>query len=122
LPVCRFIGDGAFKNSNFIGDYVVKYSNFFGLINLNLHVIEILDKNAFMCNNINYIIDLPKCEFIGKEAFLNSYFSIIIIRENAFLEKFCIGAHSEEFINKYIANNRRAGTYVWDGEDWIYKK
>lgn len=114
------------------------------MINLNFPVIEILDKNAFLCNNINYIIDLPKCEYVGKnafmnsrfegilnlpkcekicsEAFLNSYFSIIIIGADAFLEKFCIGAHSAEFINKYRANNRRAGMYIWDGEDWIYKK
>jgi len=48
-------------------------------------------------------------------------FTHITIGANATLGTDCIGAHSTEFINDYTANNKLAGTYVWDGSHWIYQ-
>jgi len=58
---------------------------------------------------------------IGDYAFYNSVFDTITIGANATLGTNCIGAHSAEFINDYAANNKLAGTYVWDGSHWIYQ-
>ena len=63
------------------------------------------------------------CTFIGDGAFVNSNFTQITIGANATLEANCIGAHSQEFIDDYTANNKLAGTYVWDEatQHWIYQ-
>jgi len=55
--------------------------------------------------------------------FDNSVFDTITIGANATLGEGCIGAHSTEFINDYEANNKLAGTYVWDSntQHWIYQ-
>jgi len=60
---------------------------------------------------------------IGQYAFLYSIFDTITIGANATLGTSCIGAHSAEFINDYAANNKLAGTYVWDSntQHWIYQ-
>jgi hypothetical protein len=61
------------------------------------------------------------CTSVGYAAFLNSNFTQITIGANATLGTNCIGAHSEEFISDYVANNKLAGTYVWHGQHWIYQ-
>jgi len=66
---------------------------------------------------------LPVCTYIGGYTFENSNFNKITIGANATLRGYCIGVHSGEFIRDYIANNRIAGTYVWDSgtSHWIYQ-
>jgi len=56
---------------------------------------------------------------IGAKAILNR---AITIGAKAILNRGCIGAHSDEFINDYEANGKLAGTYVLNGEHWIYQK
>ena len=60
---------------------------------------------------------------IGNYAFRDSTFDTITIGANATLGTNCIGAHSAEFINDYAANNKLAGTYIWDegSGHWIYQ-
>jgi len=60
---------------------------------------------------------------VGNDAFRNSNFTTITIGANATLGTNCIGAHSAEFINDYAANNKLAGTYVWDAgtNHWVYQ-
>jgi len=60
---------------------------------------------------------------VGYGAFENSNFTQITIGANATLGSSCIGAHSTEFINDYAANNKLAGTYVWNAgtNHWIYQ-
>jgi len=130
LPVCEQIGDYAFSDSNFtgsldlpvceyIGQKAFLYSNFSG--ELNLPVCEYISDDAFQNSNFSGSLDLPVCEYIGDSAFYNSNFNSITIGANAVLGTDCIGAHSQEFIDDYTANNKKAGTYVWDGAHWIYQ-
>ena len=65
----------------------------------------------------------PNLTSVGDNAFLNSNFTKITIGANATLGTNCIGAHSAEFINDYAANNKLAGTYIWDegSGHWIYQ-
>jgi len=130
LPVCTQIGYDAFANSNFsgslslpvcveVGDFAFRYSHFSG--ELSLPVCEYIGDSAFVSSNFSGELNLPVCTFIGKNAFLNSNFNSITIGANATLENNCIGAHSAEFIDDYTANNKKAGTYVWDGSHWIYQ-
>jgi len=58
---------------------------------------------------------------VGYNAFRNSTFDTITIGANATLGTNCIGAHSAEFIADYEANGKKAGTYVWNGQHWIYQ-
>jgi len=68
-------------------------------------------------------LNLPSCTAVGYAAFVNSNFTTITIGANATLGGNCIGAHSAEFIADYAANNKKAGTYVWDSntQHWIYQ-
>ena len=95
------------------------YSNFSG--ELNLPVCEYISDDAFQNSNFSGSLDLPVCTYIGIEAFINSNFTQITIGANADLGSGCIGAHSAEFIDDYAANGKLAGTYVWDGQHWIYQ-
>ena len=99
-----------FVNSNFSGS-------------LNLPVCKQIGVYAFLNSNFSGSLNLPMCTFIGEYAFLNSSFTQITIGTNAVLGADCIGAHSTEFINDYAANNKKAGTYVWDEatQHWIYQ-
>jgi len=78
---------------------------------------------AFEKSNFSGSLSLPVCTQIGSSAFLKSNFTQITIRANATLGTGCIGAHSAEFINDYAANNKKAGTYVWNegSQHWIYQ-
>ena len=78
---------------------------------------------AFRYSNFSGSLDLPVCTYIGEYTFEQSNFTQITIGANAVLEKYCIGAHSTEFIQDYAANNKLAGTYVWDAgtNHWIYQ-
>ena len=88
---------------------------------LNIPVCTSIGDYAFLNSNFSGSLNLPMCTYIGGEAFLSSNFNSITIGANATLENNCIGAHSAEFIADYAANNKRAGTYVWDGSHWIYQ-
>jgi hypothetical protein len=110
LPVCTQIGDSAFVNSNFSGE-------------LSLPVCTQIGDNAFGNSNFSGSLNLPVCTQILEYAFMNSNFSEITIGANATLGIGCIGAHSTEFIQDYAANNKLAGTYVWDEiqQHWVYQ-
>jgi hypothetical protein len=79
----------------------------------------------FAFRNSNFTGDFkgPNLQIVGDYAFLYSNFNSITIGANATLGTGCIGAHSTEFINDYTANNKLAGTYVWDSgtSHWIYQ-
>jgi len=131
LPVCTFIGNNAFYYSNFsgslslpaceyIGGYAFRNSNFSG--SLKLQVCTYIGGYAFRNSNFSGSLDLPLCTYIGYNAFTNSNFNSITIGANAVLGVDCIGAHSQEFIDDYTANGKLAGTYIWDGQHWIYKE
>ena len=132
LPKCIYIGEYALQYSNFsgvvslpicnqIGSYAFGNSNFNG--SLNLPVCTQIGNNAFRVSNFSGSLSLPVCEQIGYDAFYYSNFDEITIGANATLGTDCIGAHSTEFINDYTANNKLAGTYVWDevSGHWIYQ-
>jgi len=76
---------------------------------------------AFGNSNFSGSLNLPACTSIGQYAFRYSTFDTIIIGANATLGTGCIGAHSAEFIADYAANGKLAGTYVWNGQHWIYQ-
>jgi len=90
---------------------------------LSLPVCTDIGSAALANSNFSGSLNLPVCRFIGDGAFLNSNFTQITIGANAVLGSNCIGAHSVEFINDYTANNKLAGTYVWDegSGHWIYQ-
>ena len=78
---------------------------------------------AFYYSQFTGSFNCPVCTEIGDNAFANSTFDTITIGANANLGTGCIGAHSAEFIADYTANNKLAGTYVWDADTnhWIYQ-
>ena len=132
LPKCIYIGEYALQNSNFSGVVSLPVctqigSNAFGASNfngsLNLPVCEQIGSNAFRVSNFSGELSLPMCTYIGNGAFYKSNFTTITIGANAELFTNCIGAHSTEFINDYAANNKKAGTYVWNSVSghWIYQ-
>jgi len=108
LPSCTFIGAGAFTNSKFTGS-------------LYLPVCTQLWYEVFLNSNFSGELYIPNCVYIMQNAFFYSNFTQITIGANAVLGPGCIGAHSAEFINDYAANNKKAGTYVWNGQHWIYQ-
>src|SRR5690606_16404012 len=103
----------------YIGDYALQYSKFSG--SLNLPACTYVGGYAFGVSKFSGSLNLPVCTDIGIYAFFNSNFDEITIGANAILGNYCIGAHSAEFIADYEANNKKAGTYVWDGFHWIYQ-
>ena len=92
------------------------------LFNKIMPFIKSVGQYAFRESNFTGEFNCPNLTSIGQYAFVNSNFDTITIGANAILERGCIGAHSDEFINDYEANGRQAGTYVWNGEHWIYQK
>ena len=82
---------------------------------------QYVGNDAFELSSFNGTFNCPNLQIIGDYAFANSNFDTITIGANATLGTNCIGAHSEEFINDYAANGKQAGTYVWNGEHWIYQ-
>jgi hypothetical protein len=130
LPVCVEINIGAFGRSNFngsldlpvctyIGAYAFFNSDFNG--SLDLPVCTYIGVYAFESSNFSGSLSLPVCEQIGAYAFGSSNFTQITIGANATLGTGCIGAHSQEFLDDYIANGQLGGTYVWNGQHWIYQ-
>jgi len=130
LPMCTYIGRYALQNSNFSGSLSLPVceqirerafvnSNFSG--ELSLPVCEQIGERAFRVSNFSGSLNLPVCIQIGESAFHDSIFTEITIGANATLGTSCIGAHSAEFINDYAANGKLAGTYVWNGQHWIYQ-
>jgi hypothetical protein len=89
---------------------------------LNLSNCKFIEEYAFCDSKFIGKLKILNCKKIGQHAFASSEFSEITINDNVILERGCIGAHSEEFISDYEANGRQAGTYVWNGEHWIYQK
>jgi hypothetical protein len=104
------VGINAFYSSVFTGDFDCP----------NLLTVG---KSAFYRSNLNGTFNCPNLTSVGDYAFRNSNFDTITIGANATLGSNCIGAHSTEFINDYTANNKLAGTYVWDEatQHWIYQ-
>jgi len=107
-PNLQAVGNSAFEISQFTGEF--KCPNLTSVGN-----------RAFKISTFSGELNLPVCIQIGEYAFLNSNFTQITIGANATLGTSCIGAHSAEFINDYAANNKKAGTYVWNGQHWIYQ-
>jgi len=108
LPKCTVIGEHAFRNSKFTGS-------------LNLPACTEFWFDAFLSSNFSGELYIPNCVYISQNVFMNSNFSEITIGANAVLSLRCIGAHSGEFSADYAANNKKAGTYVWNGQHWIYQ-
>jgi hypothetical protein len=102
-----------------IRDLAFRYSDFNG--SLDLPVCTYIGGYTFESSNFSGSLSLPLCEQIGGYAFGNSNFTQITIGANATLGTGCIGAHSSEFIADYSANGKQAGTYVWNGQHWIYQ-
>ncbi len=131
-PNLQAVGNEAFYYSQFtgvfncqnlqaVGQYAFRNSNFTGEFNCpNLTSVGV---SAFLKSNFSGSLSLPVCTQIGSYAFRDSNFTQITIGANATLGTNCIGAHSAEFINDYAANNKKAGTYVWDevNQHWIYQ-
>jgi hypothetical protein len=136
-----FNGDFNCLNLTTVGNYALEFSIFNGTFNCpNLTTVgnyafrNSVFNGVFECPNLTSIgdyafrnsvftgnCDLPACTSIGQYAFRNSNFDTITIGANATLGSNCIGAHSTEFIADYAANNKKAGTYVWNGQHWIYQ-
>ena len=104
----KIAGERCFEDSNFSGA-------------LSLPVCTKIGREAFINSNFSGSLSLPVCTVIGNTAFRISNFNSITIGANATLGPNCIGAHSAEFRQDYAANNKKAGTYVWDGQHWIYQ-
>jgi hypothetical protein len=130
LPKCEILGREAFANSKFTGNFYAPKckimelrafanSKFTG--NFYAPKCEILWHHAFYYSNFSGSLSLPVCTQISDAAFQNSNFNKITIGANATLGNYCIGAHSAEFGADYAANNKKAGTYVWNGQHWIYQ-
>ena len=109
MPFIKSVGLYAFRLSNFTGEF-------------NCPNLTSIGNGAFAISQFTGSFNCPNLTSIGQYAFVNSNFDTITIGVNAILERGCIGAHSDEFINDYEANGRQAGTYVWNGEHWIYQK
>ena len=103
-----------------VGQYAFRFSNFTG--SFNCPNLTSIGNGAFASSQFTGSFNCPNLTSIGQYAFVNSNFNTITIGANATLGTRCIGAHSAEFINDYEANGRQAGTYVWNGEHWIYQK
>jgi len=71
-----------------------------------------IDIMSFFNSNFNGTLYIPRCHYVGNAAFFHSNFSKIIIGKNVFLDFYCIGAHSDEFIRDYQANKKLAGRYI----------
>ena len=113
--------DGAFECPNLqtVGYAAFRYSVFTGVFECpNLQAVG---NQAFRSSQFTGDFNCPNLTSVGDNAFLNSNFTKITIGANATLGINCIGAHSEEFISDYEANGKLAGTYVWNGEHWIYQ-
>ena len=129
-PNLQEVGNSAFRNSNFTGDFecpnlqtVGQYAFYLSVFNgsFNCPNLQTVGFAAFRDSNFTGVFNCPNLTSIGDYAFYNSVFDTITIGANATLGTNCIGAHSAEFINDYAANNKLAGTYVWDGSHWIYQ-
>ena len=115
-----FRGEFNCQNLQTVGKYAFYHSQFKGVFECpNLQEVG---NGAFEISNFTGEFKCPKLQTIGQYAFANSNFTKITIGANATLGTGCIGAHSDEFINDYEANGKLAGTYVWNGEHWIYQK
>ena len=130
-PYLQAVGNSAFLNSEFngvfncpdlqeVGQFAFSLSYFRG--EFNCQNLQTVGKFAFRYSNFTGVFNCPNLQAVGKFAFGNSNFTKITIGANANLGEGCIGAHSDEFIKDYEANGRQAGTYVWNGEHWIYQK
>lgn len=109
MPFIKSVGNDAFRSCNFTGEF--NYPN-----------LQEVGNYAFRYCVFSGHFNCPNLTSIGIDAFRFSVFDTITIGANATLGTGCIGAHSDEFINDYEANGRQAGTYVWNGEHWIYQK
>ena len=109
LDSCTLIEYHAFLSSNFTGNAVFPVCTWFGA-------------DCFNESHFSDILYIPLCTNISLRAFDKSNFSEITIGANAVLGSNCIGAHSSEFILDYADNGKLAGTYVWDGQHWIYQE
>jgi len=116
-----FTGEFNCPNVHTIDQYAFRSSNFTG--EFNCPNVQEVGYNAFRNSQFTGDFNCPVCTTIGENSFLNSAFTKITIGANATLGTNCIGAHSEEFINDYEANNKLAGTYVWDADTnhWVYQ-
>lgn len=131
LQVCEYVGDYAFRYSVFTGTFncpnlssvgtsAFQDSQFTGTFNCpNLQTVG---NYAFANSLFTGEFNCPNLTSVGDNAFRSGNFTKITIGANAVLGSNCIGAHSTEFINDYTANNKLAGTYVWDSvkQHWIW--
>jgi len=117
--VNRYYKKNALKNKTIITKKEFYKANFEG--NCIMPKVGFIDLKAFFNSNFSGTLYIPRCSYISNAAFYNSNFSKIIIGKNVFLDFYCIGAHSDEFIRDYQANKKLAGRYIFDGERWIYK-
>ena len=117
----QFNGSFNCPNLTSIGNFAFELSVFTGYC--TLPVCESIGRSAFRLSKFTGVFNCPNLTSIGDNAFLNSVFDTITIGANANLGTGCIGAHSAEFIADYTANNKLAGTYVWDSntQHWIYQ-
>ena len=126
------VGQYAFRNSEFTGSFncpnvkaigvqAFYYSQFTG--SFECPNLQTVGQYAFYLSVFTGDFNCPNLQAVGDNAFLSSNFNKITIGANATLGTGCIGAHSTEFINDYTANNKLAGTYVWDSntQHWIYQ-
>jgi len=131
-PNLQEVGNAAFRYSQFNGNFncpnlqTVGYQAFFSSKftgDFKCPNLTSIGNYAFRDSNFNGSFNCPNLTNIGNYAFRDSTFDTITIGANATLGTNCIGAHSEEFIADYTANNKLAGTYVWDSntQHWIYQ-
>ena len=99
------VGTNAFYSSEFTGSFDCP------------ELLEVGNQTFYM-SKFTGTFNCPNLTLIGQYAFVNSNFDTITIGAKAILNRGCIGAHSDEFINDYEANGKLAGTYVWNGEHW----
>jgi len=117
----KFTGDFNCQNLTTVGQYAFRNSKFNG--SFNCPNLQTVGQYAFYLSGFNGNFNCPNLTSIGDNAFRNSVFDTITIGANATLGTGCIGAHSAEFIADYTANNKLAGTYIWDegSGHWIYQ-
>jgi len=131
-PNLQAVGNNAFLNSLFNGVFncpnlqAVGYYAFYNSVftgDFNCPNLTTVGQYAFRNSKFTGAFDCPNLTSVGNDAFKLSTFDTITIGANATLGTGCIGAHSTEFIADYAANNKKAGTYVWDSntQHWIYQ-
>lgn len=83
--------------------------------------LERIDLWAFKDNNLTDISLPPNIDMIEQKAFAGNDLTKITIgsRVNTIQDK-ALGEHTDKFKVAYATGN--AGTYVWDGENWIRSK